>query len=66
MREGGLDGLPHLQYTNFLRLSDKESVIVSPAITVHTLRKKGEIKSVPVLPRLPTRLPARLPSSLVA
>ena len=29
MREGGLDGLPHLQYINFLSLSDKESVIVS-------------------------------------
>ena len=30
----------YLQYTNFLRLSDKESVIVSPVITVHTLKKK--------------------------
>ena len=30
----------YLQYTNFLRLSNKESVIVSPVITVHTLRKK--------------------------
>ena len=29
MREGGLDGLPHLQYNNFLSLRDKESVIVS-------------------------------------
>ena len=29
MREGGLDGLPHLQCINFLRLSNKESVIVS-------------------------------------
>ena len=29
MREGGLDGLPHLQYINFLSLSDKESVIES-------------------------------------
>ena len=26
----------YLQYTNFLILSDKESVIVSPVITVHT------------------------------
>ena len=29
MGEGGLDGLPHLQYINFLSLSDEESVIVS-------------------------------------
>ena len=29
MREGGLDGLSHLQCTNFLSLSDRESVIVS-------------------------------------
>ena len=29
MREGGLDGLPHLQYINFLSLSDKKSMIVS-------------------------------------
>ena len=29
MKEGGLDGLPHLQYTNFQGLSDKKSVIVS-------------------------------------
>ena len=29
MREGGLNGLPHLQYVNGLSLSDKESVIVS-------------------------------------
>ena len=29
MREGTLDGLPHLQYINILNLSDKESVIVS-------------------------------------
>ena len=29
MREGGLDGLPYLQQTNLLSLSDKESVIVS-------------------------------------
>ena len=29
MSEGGLDGLSHLQYTNFLSLSDKKSVIVS-------------------------------------
>ena len=35
----------YLQYTNFIRLSNKESVIVNPDTTVHTLRKKGEIKT---------------------
>ena len=40
-----------LQYTNFLSLSNKESVIVSPIITVHTLRKKGEIQTVSVVTR---------------
>ena len=30
----------YLQYTNFLSLIDKESVILSPAITFHTLSKK--------------------------
>ena len=34
-----------LQYTNFLSLSDKESVNKNPAVTVHTLGKKGEIKT---------------------
>ena len=29
MKEGGLDGLPHLQYINFSSLSDKKSVIAS-------------------------------------
>ena len=56
MKEGGLDGLPHLQYTNFQKLSYKESVIVSTVITVHTLRKKREIKTVSVLTRLPISL----------
>ena len=51
MREGGLDGLPDLKYTNIQSLSNKESVIVSPVFTVHT--KKGEIKTVSVLKRLP-------------
>ena len=41
MRQGGVDGLSHLQYPIFLSLSDKQSVIVSSAITVHTFRKKG-------------------------
>ena len=35
----------YLQYTKFPRLSNKESVIVNPDATVHTLRKKGEIKT---------------------
>ena len=30
----------YLQYTNFLSLSDKESVIVSPVITAITFKKK--------------------------
>ena len=47
----------YLQYTNFMSLYDSESVVVSPAITVHTLSNKGEIKTVSV--------PARLPRSLV-
>ena len=55
MKEGGLDGLPHLQYTNFQGLSDKKSVIVSPVFTVYTLNK-GEIKTVSVLKRLPNYL----------
>ena len=67
MREGGFDGFPFqlqtcssettpranfLQYTNFVTLSDKKLVIVSPVITVHTLRKKGEVKIVSFLTRL--------------
>ena len=40
----------YLQYTICLILSDKESVIVSHV--VHTLRKKGETKTVSVLTRL--------------
>ena len=35
----------YLQYTKFLSLSNKESVIVNPDTTVHTLTKKGEIKT---------------------
>ena len=46
MKEGGLESLPHLQYTNFLSLSNEESVIVSRAIALHTFRKKGEIKTI--------------------
>ena len=52
-----------MQYTRFLRVSDKESVIVSPAITVHTLREKEEIKTMSVLTRLPISLVTRLPIS---
>ena len=40
----------------FVWLSDEESVNVSPVMTVHTLRKKGEIKTVPFLTRLPSSL----------
>ena len=35
----------YLECTNFLSLRDKESVIVSPVITVLTLRKRGEIQN---------------------
>lgn len=53
MRKGRLDGFPHLQYANFLSLSNEESVIVSPIVSVHTLRKKGKIKTASVLTKLP-------------
>ena len=46
----------YLQYTNFLSLSDKGSVIVIPVIPVYTLRKKIEIKTVSVLTTLPCSL----------
>ena len=46
----------YLQYTHFLSLSNKESATVSPVITVHTLRKNGEIKTVSVLTRRPSSL----------
>ena len=46
----------YLQYTNFLSLSNKESVIVSPVITAHTFWKNGEIKTVFVLTRRPNSL----------
>ena len=52
MREGRWDSLLHLQYTSSLNLSKRESVIVSPVITVPTSRKKGEIKTMLVLTRL--------------
>ena len=45
MREGGVDGLPHLHYTNFQSLSDKKSLIVSPVFTVFTLREKKEVEN---------------------
>ena len=35
-----------------LIVGDKESVIVSPVITAHTVRKKKKIKTVLVLTRL--------------
>ena len=56
MREVGFNSLPHQQYTNFLSLSNKELVIVSPVITFHTLRKKEEIKIVSDLTRPPNSL----------
>ena len=34
----------YLQYTNFLSLSDKGSMIVNPVTTVHTLRRKERLK----------------------
>ena len=46
----------YLQYTNFLSLSDKGSMIVSPVTTVHTLRRKGEVKTVPVITKVPSSL----------
>ena len=46
----------YLYYTDFLSLSDKESVILSTFIPVYTLRKKTEIKTVSVLTRLPCSL----------
>ena len=55
MREVGWFAIPianifirdyYLEYTIFRSLSDKESVIVSPTINVHTLTKKGVIKTV--------------------
>ena len=46
----------YLQYTDFLSLSDKGSMIVSPVTTVHTLRRKGEVKTVPVITKVPSSL----------
>ena len=46
----------YLQYTNFLSLSHKELVIVSPTFHVHTSRKTEETKTVSVLARLPSSL----------
>ena len=51
MGEGGLDGLPHLQYINFLSLSDTKSVIVSElCYDCPYFEKKEEIKSVSASP----------------
>ena len=53
MREGGLDNLSfRLQASGsppavyLLTLIDKDSVIVSPVITVHALRRKGELETM--------------------
>ena len=43
-------------YNTPILLSNKESVILSPVITTHTLRKKEEIKTVSVLTRFPSSL----------
>ena len=42
-----------LQYTNFLKLSDKKSVIVSTVIPIRVSGKQGNIKAGPVLTRIP-------------
>ena len=52
------------QYTNFLSLSNKESVIVSPIITVHTLRKSGEIQTMSVVARLSSSLVPKMQPKL--
>ena len=46
----------YLQYTNFLSMSNKVSVIVSSIISVHTLTKKKEIQTVSVVTRLSSSL----------
>ena len=43
----------YLQYTNFLSLIVKESVIASAVIPVHVLGKQGGIKAAPVLTKCP-------------
>ena len=55
----------YLQYTNFLSLSNKESVIVSPIITVHALRNRGEIQTVSVVTRSSSSLVLMTQSELV-
>ena len=42
------------QYTNFLRISDKELVIVSAIIPVHAAGKQGELKAAPDLTGVPS------------
>ena len=46
----------YLQYTNFLSMSNKVSVIVSSIISVHTLTKKKEIQTVSVVTGLSSSL----------
>ena len=48
-----------LQYTTFLGFSNKESVIKSTMISVHTSAKHEEIKAAPVVTRLPPSLGPR-------
>ena len=48
--EGGVDGLPYLEYTKFLSLRDKESVIVSTIIPAHSSEKQGlKQRSLPMV-----------------
>ena len=49
-------GVCYLQCTIFMTLSDKKSVVVSAAIPAAISRKQGEIKSAPVLTKLPRLL----------
>ena len=43
----------YLQYTNFLSLTDKESVIVSAVIPAHNTEKQEEIKTVSFFTTIP-------------
>ena len=63
MRDGGVDASPfwsqisilkdcYLQNTNFLSLSNKESITLGAIVTVHVSGKQRKMKAVPVLIRL--------------
>lgn len=53
MEESGVDSLPYLQYTNFLSLSDKESVIVRAVILIRASGKQGEVRAMSFLTKFP-------------